>query len=107
VSRSISTSLNLGLITVLLAGCGPAIAGRIDDGTLTTRVKTALLYDPDLAVRRLGVVTVDGVVTLSGTVQSPDEAARAERLARNVPGVRAVRSDLIVRLPETALKPAA
>lgn len=91
----------VGLAFVAFVGCGPAIAGRIDDGTITTRVKTALLYDPDLAVRRLGVVTVDGVVTLSGTVQSPDEAARAERLARQVPGVRAVRSELIVREPAT------
>ena len=90
-----------------LVGCGPTVASRIDDGVLTTRVKTALLYDAGLAARRLTVTTIDGVVTLSGEVGSADEAERAERLARTVAGVRDVRSQLTIRPPGTGLKPEA
>lgn len=97
--------LSVGLLTAILAGCGLAITSHIDDGTITTRVRTALLYDSELAQRCLGVSTVDRVVTLSGTVLSPDEAERALRVTRSVPGVRAVRSELVQRSPGNSLPP--
>jgi len=91
LGRSISV-----LIVAAAAGCGPSISGRIDDGTITTRVRTALLYDADLAPARLGVLTVEGVVTLSGTLRSDDQVARAIEVARSVDGVRDVISKLVV-----------
>ena len=90
-----------------LVGCGPTVASRIDDGVLTTRVRTALLYDVGLARRRVTVATIDGVVTLSGEVGSADEAERAVRLARAVAGVRDVRSQLSVRPPGPGPQPEA
>jgi len=91
--------MGVALGLVALVGCGPTIGARVDDGVLTTRVRTALLYDAELAARRLAVTTIDGVVTLSGVVGSADEAERAVRLARGVAGVRDVRSQLTVRGP--------
>jgi len=98
------------LLALGLLACGPAIGSRIDDGVLTTRVRTALLYDNALAVRRIEVTTADGVVTLSGVVGSHEEAERAERLARAVAGVRAVKSQLTigstdVGVPTSAQRP--
>lgn len=61
------------------------------------RVKTMLVNDRQLGTRIIEV-RVDGrVVTLSGLVASTEEAERAVSLARNVPGVTAVRSQLVVR----------
>lgn len=94
------------LVAATLAGCGPAIAGRIDDGVITTRVRTALLYDPTLATRRLAVVTVDGIVTLAGAVRSAEEAEQAVKLARAVDGVRDVRSQLTVGTSAAGAGPA-
>lgn len=107
VSRPTIAGAAAGLVLTALAGCGPTIAARVDDGVLTTRVRTALLYDAELATRRLAVTTVDAVVTLSGVVGSAEEAERAVRLARGVAGVRGVESQLTIRAPGTDLRPEA
>lgn len=57
-------------------------------------MKIALLADPDLGARRLDVSTLNGIVTLSGTVTSPADASRAAAIAKRVHGVRAVKSEL-------------
>ena len=62
--------------------------------TLSTQVKIELLSDATLGALRLGVSTLDGVVTLTGTVPSQAEAARAAAAAKHVHGVRAVKSEL-------------
>jgi len=107
VSRTITTGAITGLALAVFASCGPSIAARVDDGVITTRVRTALLYDTALAVRRLTVVTVDGVVSLSGVVGSAAEAERAVDLARRVSGVRDVQSQLTIGSGATGLEPEA
>ncbi len=84
------------LVPVALAGCGKAVGDTIADATITTRVKTALLNDPDIGVLRIDVETTLGVVTLKGTVKSEAEKARAAELTRAVPGVKDVKVDLEV-----------
>jgi osmotically-inducible protein OsmY len=58
------------------------------------------LRDDDIAV---GVR--DGVVTLAGWVESYADKWRAERVASNARGVKAVASDLEVRLPSSSVRP--
>src|SRR5262245_56992608 len=65
-------------------------AAAMDDVTLTARVKTALLNDRQIDATRIGVSASNGVVTLSGTVKTPAEAARAGEPTRQTPGVKAV-----------------
>lgn len=43
---------------------------------------------------RLQASTLNGVVTLSGTVPSPADVDRARAAAKRVPGVRDVKSEL-------------
>lgn len=69
-------------------------AGAMEDATITARVKTALLNDPQISATKIDVTTADGVVTLTGTVRSEAEAARAIDLARQVGGVKDVKSTL-------------
>ena len=82
------------LLVVLVAGCGSAIYGTRDDATIATRVKIALLDDPALGPLRLDARTSQGVVTLTGTVNSQAAADAAVALARKVPGARDVKSEL-------------
>jgi osmotically-inducible protein OsmY len=84
------------LVPLLTAGCGKTIGETIDDATITTRVKTSLLNDPDVGGLRIDVDTFRGVVTLSGRVRTPEEEARAVALARKITGVSEVKSTLQV-----------
>ena len=79
---------------MLLSACGKTVGETIDDGTITARVKTALLNDPDVAGLRIDVDTFKGVVTMSGAVKTPAERDKATALARKVPGVKDVKSTL-------------
>ena len=68
----------------------------MDDATITTRVKTVLLNDPQVAATKIDVSTAGGIVTLTGTVKSKTDETRAIELARQVTGVRDVKSTLVV-----------
>lgn len=82
------------LAPIMLAGCGKTVGETIDDATVTTRVKTALLNDPDVGGMRIDVDTFKGVVTLSGAVKSAAERDKAIAVARKIGGVKDVKSTL-------------
>jgi hyperosmotically inducible periplasmic protein len=89
-----------GLIAAPLAtGCGKTVGETIDDTTITTRVKTAMLNDPAVGGLRIDVDTFKGAVTLSGRVKSEAEKQQAISLARNINGVTEVKDALQV-IPE-------
>jgi hyperosmotically inducible periplasmic protein len=95
------TSVALALL-IFTAGCGAATAGpgvnrALDDATITTRVKTALINAPLDSIARIDVETHQGVVTLSGRVNSKDEEAKAIALARTIKGVTDVKSALQIQ----------
>jgi osmotically-inducible protein OsmY len=94
--RTYSTVLlALLLVTSVLAtACGKSVGDTIDDATITTRVKTALLNDPDVGGLRIDVDTFKGVVTLSGRVKTKAEADKAISVARRTGGVTDVKSTL-------------
>jgi osmotically-inducible protein OsmY len=94
------TGLLIALALVALpfvAGCGKTVGETIDDATITTRVKTSLLNDPDVGGLRIDVDTFKGVVTLSGRVKTKEEETKAVALARKIGGVTDVRSTLTVQ----------
>jgi hyperosmotically inducible periplasmic protein len=82
---------------LLLTSCGKSVGDTIDDATITTRVKTALLNDPAVGGLRIDVDTFKGVVTLSGRVKTKEEEAQATALARKVDGVTDVKSTLQIQ----------
>ncbi len=94
----ITLLLALTLIApLLLSACGKTVGETIDDATVTTRVKTALLNDPDVGGLRIDVDTFKGVVTLSGAVKSQAEADKAVAITRRINGVSDVKSTLQVQ----------
>jgi hyperosmotically inducible protein len=69
----------------------------IGDAAITARIKAAILAEPALKVLQIEVATTDGVVTLSGTVDSQRSLARASEVARNNQGVTSVVNNLVVK----------
>jgi osmotically-inducible protein OsmY len=82
---------------MLLTACGKSVGDTIDDATITTRVKTSLLNDPDVAGLKIDVDTFKGVVTLSGAVKTAAERDKAIALARKIGGVTDVKSTLQIQ----------
>lgn len=69
----------------------------INDTWITTKVKSSLLADSDVAGLDVSVETVNGVVRLSGDVESQAQIDRAVEIARDIEGVTNVESsDLTV-----------
>ncbi len=96
-TRKITLTAFLALVLVaplLLSGCGKTVGETIDDATITTRVKTSFINDPDIGGLRIDVDTFKGIVTLSGRVKSKEEEQRAIALARQIRGVTEVKSTL-------------
>jgi hyperosmotically inducible protein len=69
----------------------------VDDVTITTKVKAALVGDAATKERDITVQTYRGVVALSGFVASNDERREAASVSRGVLGVRDVRNELTVQ----------
>jgi len=89
----------LALLVPLTAACGKTVGETIDDTTITTRVKTAMLNDPAVGGLSIDVDTFKGVVTLSGRVKTQAERNQAITLARRTTGVVEVKDALQV-VPE-------
>ncbi len=78
---------------------GQAIADAGADARITTAIKGKLVADRALSALSISVNTTSGVVTLSGTVSSPEHIAKAMLLAMETDGVREVVSTLQVKSP--------
>lgn len=90
------------VLIVQTAGCAVArdqqsVGSYIDDTTITTRVKARMAEDPAVSAMSIQVETLKGTVQLSGFAKNSTERSAAEKLAASVPGVTAVRNDIVVR----------
>ena len=65
----------------------------VGDTWITTKVKTSLLADEDVAGLQIDVETVNGVVTLKGDVASQAQIDEARRIASGIEGVVKVDTD--------------
>lgn len=98
------TTLAAAALALLLAG-GSAVANDDDPRTdntmgesdqpmgdtwITTKVKTSLLADENVAGLQIDVETVNGVVALSGDVASQAQIDEAQRIASGIEGVTSV-----------------
>jgi osmotically-inducible protein OsmY len=90
------------LAAALLAACAgspsrESTGEALDDSVITTKVKTALIADKRVSGSDVSVETFKGRVLLSGYVRSPEERHTAERIARQVSGVKEVNNKISVR----------
>jgi osmotically-inducible protein OsmY len=74
----------------------------MDDLVLKKNVELELSWDPSINAAEIGVAVKDGIVTLTGRVESYWEKVRAENAAVRVSGVKAVANELEIRLPTSS-----
>jgi hyperosmotically inducible protein len=87
----------LGLIVLVAVGSGCATRDPWQDARIESEVKARLVEEKSANLTRLGVVSRQAVVRLTGTVSSEEQKALAERVAKSVGGVRRVVNALDVR----------
>jgi hyperosmotically inducible protein len=100
--KTLSLALMVGAGAIAYSGCAvtdrqTTVGQAVDDGAISTRVKARMAEDPNVSAMRIEVETLNGVVQLAGFATSQAEKERAAMLARNVPNVREVRNNIIVR----------
>ena len=98
--RSLVTAI--ALASGLLSGCAvqrgqETMGAYVDDATITTQVKSRFVESKEVDAGAISVETMKGTVMLSGFAKSVLEKNSAERIARGVSGVRAVKNEVSVR----------
>jgi hyperosmotically inducible protein len=76
---------------------GPSMAESIDDASITSQVKYALLTHKSTSALKTKVKTVDGVVRVTGEASSDAEKSLVTKLAQDVRGTKSVTNDMTVK----------
>jgi len=101
MGRLTKTVVVMVAVLSVLSGCrsltGKSAGTNIDDASITAAVKSKLVADKASNLTRVNVDTNNGTVYLNGTVDSLDQRARAEQIAREAKGVRNVVNNLQVQ----------
>jgi osmotically-inducible protein OsmY len=95
--------LCLGALPLIgLTGCAgnrytQSTGERVDDQAASSRVRAALSADTEYKYGDVAVQTFNGVVQLSGFVNSRDQKNRAGDLAKKAQGIRDVQNNIVVK----------
>jgi hyperosmotically inducible periplasmic protein len=69
---------------------GQKTGAAVSDAAITTKVKAKFAADSTVSATKIHVDTDNGVVKLTGTAKSQDEAAKAAEIAKSTEGVASV-----------------
>ena len=94
---AISLTLVMGLAACAGDGTHRSTGRYIDDKTISAEVNAKLIADKNVKSSQIDVTPYNGVVQLSGFVESKDQAQRAVVLAQQVDGVKSVKDDTNLR----------
>lgn len=75
----------------------PTISEKLDDASITSQVKFALLSHKSTSALKTKVITQDGVVLVTGNASSDAEKSLVTKLAGDVRGVSKVNNDMVVK----------
>jgi hyperosmotically inducible protein len=73
------------------------VGTEVDDSVITTKVKAALLADPDIKSLDIAVETHKGEVQLSGFVDTQEQIDHAVEIAKEVEGVTNVGNAMSIK----------
>jgi osmotically-inducible protein OsmY len=97
---ALQTLTVISAILLFLNGCrtvrGENVGENLDDGALATSVKTQLASDKLVTLTRVGVETNNGIVHLTGEVETTDQKSRVGLVTSQVKGVKQVVNNLQV-----------
>lgn len=83
----------------LVAGCSFGCSHHPNDDVIAKDIQTKVAADPDTKNANLQVVSKDGKVTLTGSVQTAAEQQKAEQIAHDEQGTVAVENQIVVQPP--------
>jgi len=86
----------LALLVVFTGACN-----KVDDAAITTNVKAKIAADSPALANAVTVQSNEGVVTLTGAVDSDAIRTKVEQYAKSVEGVKSVTNNLTVKPPIT------
>lgn len=92
----------LTTLVIAFAGCAgtptkESTGEFLDGAAITAKVKAAYVRDPLVKTFDISVETFKNTVQLAGFVDTPEQKARAEALAKAVPGVTEVKNAIMVK----------
>ena len=101
----IHIALSAALTAVVLltsTGCAvtrgqETVGAYVDDSVITTQIKARFVDSPIVGAAAISVETLNGTVMLSGFAKSGTEKAEAERIAKDVNGVKSVKNEIAIR----------
>jgi hyperosmotically inducible protein len=76
---------------------GESIGEKIDDASITSQVKFALLSHKSTSALKTHVTTTNGVVAITGEADSDAEKSLVTKLAQDVRGTKSVTNDMTVK----------
>lgn len=77
-------------------GSGETMGEKMDDATITSKVKMELMGNRGTSALHTDVDTTNGVVTLTGKAKTVSEKELATEVAKKVSGVKKVINDITV-----------
>ena len=88
--------------SMLATGCAdnryePSPGVKLDDTLTSQQVREAFLADRQYKFEDVKVTTFQGTVQLSGFAATGDEKARAQQIAKDLPGVKNVENNISVK----------
>jgi hyperosmotically inducible protein len=83
-------------LSILAAGLYATDKGPVPDGEISTKVQLKLAQDVVVKGGGLSIDVKDGVVTLTGKVETTNQKAKAEKLTKKVAGVKSVVNNIVV-----------
>jgi hyperosmotically inducible periplasmic protein len=99
--KKLATTGFVAAALLFSAGCsrddGKTAGQAVDDSAISAKVKASFAKDPGVRAVDIKVDTYLGTVQLSGFADSAAEKARAEELAKAVPGVKAVENKVVLK----------
>lgn len=92
--RTATVLLAVAIFAIALGACRSTQPAKVqfDDSEITASVKSSFIGDPLVKALQVEVTTNEGVVMLSGRVNTAAESAKAEKIARNTNGVKSVKN---------------
>jgi osmotically-inducible protein OsmY len=94
-----TTSTNGATTNGNVTTTGATANAAADDASIANNVQATLANTPGVNASAINVQSSDGVVTLSGDVDSASSASAAVQAAQGVNGVVSVRNDLTITNP--------
>jgi osmotically-inducible protein OsmY len=99
MKKQLGTRILVSLVCLSMAVFALACKKGPDDAAITTGVKAKIAADSLALANAVTVTTMQGVVTLTGAVDSDAIKAKVEQDAKGVAGVKSVVNNLIVKPP--------